>query len=123
MAKKFSELRNKMSATARAESEREYRRMLEDMPLQQLRAARNLTQENLAKALHVNQSEISKIENRTDMYVSTLESYIKAMGGSMVIRVTFPDGSTVNLTQFRDLADRSDETKRSTKARRSLVSR
>ena len=48
MARKFSELRKKMSPAARAESEREFRRMVEEMPLRKLRAARALTQEKLA---------------------------------------------------------------------------
>jgi DNA-binding XRE family transcriptional regulator len=67
MAKKFSGLRAKMSAAALAESEREFRKLLEEMPLRRLRAARNLTQENLAKILQVRQSEVSKIERRADM--------------------------------------------------------
>ena len=44
-----------MSPEARAQSEREFRQLLEEMPLRKLRAARNLTQENLAKVLHVKQ--------------------------------------------------------------------
>ena len=50
------------------------------MTLHQLREARSLTQVNLAKVLNVNQGAVSKMEKRTDMYVSTLRSYIKAMG-------------------------------------------
>ena len=64
--------------------------MVEQMPLRKLRAARELTQENLANVLHVKQSEISKIERRTDMYVSTLASYIKAMGGQLEVGLHFP---------------------------------
>src|ERR1700682_2816498 len=90
MARKFSELRDKMSTAARAESEREFRRMVEEMPLRKVRAARELTQENLASVLHVKQSEVSKIERRTDMYLSTLASYIKAMGGTLEVRAAFP---------------------------------
>ena len=69
-----------MSAGAPAESEREFRRMVEEMPLRKLRAAREFTQENLASVLRVKQSEISKIERRTDIYLRTLASYVKAMG-------------------------------------------
>ena len=106
MAKKFSELRAKMSPEARAEVERDVRRMLAEMPLQRLRNARELTQENLAKVLHVKQSEISKIERRADMYVSTLASYVKAMGGTLEIRAVFPDGGAVKITQFEELSAR-----------------
>jgi DNA-binding XRE family transcriptional regulator len=104
MARKFSELRDKMSTTARAGSDSEFRRMVEEMPLRKLRAARDLTQENLASVLHVKQSEISKIERRTDMYLSTLASYIKAMGGTLEVRAAFPNGEVVKINQFESLA-------------------
>jgi transcriptional regulator with XRE-family HTH domain len=100
MARKFSELRDKMSAAARAESEREFRRIVEEMSLQRLREARHLTQTNLAKVLGVSQSEVSKIERRTDVYVSTLGSYIEAMGGRLEVSAIFPDGGIVKINQF-----------------------
>ena len=112
MARKFSELREKMSSAARAESEREFRRMVEEMPLRQLRAARELTQENLASVLHVKQSEVSKIERRTDMYLSTLASYVKAMGGTLEVRAAFPNGEVVKINQFESLGE--PETARAT---------
>ncbi|MBZ5610439.1 MAG: helix-turn-helix transcriptional regulator [Acidobacteriia bacterium] len=105
MTRKFNELREKMSSRARAESEREFRRMVEEMPLRKLRAARELTQENLASVLHVKQSEVSKIERRTDMYLSTLASYVKAMGGTLEVRATFPDGAVVKINQFESLTE------------------
>ncbi len=109
MARKFSELREKMSPAAMQRSEREFRRMIEEMPLNKLRNARNLTQQNLAKALNVNQSEISKIENRADVYVSTLASYVEAMGGRLEIRAVFQDGATIKINQFEDLAKMDKE--------------
>jgi len=106
MAKKFSELRDKMSPAARAASEREFRRIVAEMPLEELRAARELTQTSLAKILDVGQSEVSKIEKRTDMYVSTLASYVKAMGGELEICAVFPDGK-VKISQFEDIAGKA----------------
>ena len=69
------------------------------MPLSELRAARNLTQEHLAELLHVKQASISKMERRTDMYIGTLSKFIQAMGGEMEIRAVFPAGA-VRITQF-----------------------
>ena len=103
MAKKFAELRARMSPEARAESERAFRRMLEEMPLQKLRSERTLTQENLAKVLRVKQAEVSKIERRADMYVSTLASYVRAMGGTLEVRAAFADGAVVKINQFEEL--------------------
>jgi transcriptional regulator with XRE-family HTH domain len=105
MARKFSELRAKMSPAARAASEREFQKMVQEMPLRRLRAARELTQENLAKVLRVKQSEVSKIERRTDMYLSTLASYVKAMGGTLEIRAAFPTGEVVRINQFESLTE------------------
>ena len=107
MARKFSELRARMSPAARAQSEREFKQMVEEMPLRKLRAARELTQENLASVLHVKQSEISKIERRTDMYLSTLASYVKAMGGTLEVRAAFPDGEIVKISQFESLTEKN----------------
>ena len=103
MTRNFKELRAKMAPKAHKASDREYTRLMREMPLGKLRAARELTQENLAKVLHVNQSEISKIERRADMYVSTLASYVHAMGGTLEIRAVFPDGGAVRINQFEEL--------------------
>ena len=53
MAKNFRELRGKMSAGAREASDAEYRRLVEEMPLHQLRKARELTQTKIAEELHM----------------------------------------------------------------------
>ena len=106
MARRFNELRDKMSPDAPAESEREFRRIVEEMPLQKLREARHLTQANLANVMGVSQSEVSKIERRTDVYVSTLGSYVEAMGGRLDVNVIFPDGGIVKINQFEGLGER-----------------
>ena len=93
MARKFSELTAKMSAKDRAEIKARSAKLLAELPLEQLRSARSLTQTNMAHLLGVNQSAISKIEKRTDMYLSTLRSYVEAMGGSLEIQAIFPDGA------------------------------
>jgi transcriptional regulator with XRE-family HTH domain len=72
------------------------------MALDELREARELTQEALAGILNVKQSAISKIERRTDMYVTTLQQMVKAMGGELRIEAVFPDGK-VRINQFRAL--------------------
>jgi transcriptional regulator with XRE-family HTH domain len=98
-----------MSPERRARNEKEYQRALDEMPLQQLRAARELTQQQMATLLEVNQSEISRIEKRTDMYLSTLASYIRAMGGVLEVRAVFPQGDAVKISQFEALNEVSTE--------------
>ncbi|MGA3095313.1 MAG: XRE family transcriptional regulator [Bryobacteraceae bacterium] len=102
----FRELREKMSPERRAINEAETERMLREMALDQLRAARELTQQNLAQIFGVSQGSISRLERRTDMYVSTLAKFIEAMGGQLEIRAVFPDGS-VRINQFGADANRT----------------
>jgi DNA-binding XRE family transcriptional regulator len=99
MARNFKELQREMSPERQAKNKAEAARMLLELPFEQLRAARQLTQENLADTLHVNQAAISKLERRADMYVSTLSKFIEAMGGQLEIRAVFPDGS-VRISEF-----------------------
>ncbi|WP_298438985.1 XRE family transcriptional regulator [Geobacter sp.] len=102
MAKPYSTLRAKMSPEARAKAEEQTRQLLQEMPLQELRQARKMSQEQMAKSLHTKQSNVSRIEKRTDMYISTLRSVIKAMGGDLEIVARFPDGN-VRINQFEEL--------------------
>ena len=102
MTKPYSALRSKMSPKAREAAEKKAQQLLADLPLQELRQARHLSQEQLASILHVKQAAISKIEHRTDMYISTLRGFIKAMGGDLKIIAHFPDGE-VQINQFEEV--------------------
>jgi transcriptional regulator len=102
--RKFSELRARMAPERRARNAADTARLLADMPLGELRQARTMTQATLAELLETTQGEVSKIERRTDMYVSTLRRYIEAMGGELEIVARFGDGA-VRITQFHDAPD------------------
>ena len=91
MAKKFSELRAKMSPEAQSRAAARAEAMLVEMQLQQLRKARHVTQVEVAKAMSVEQAAVSKLERREDMYVSTLREYVKALGGELKLVASFPD--------------------------------
>ena len=103
MAKNFKELRAKLSPEARAASVAEAERLgQEEMTLHELRRARELTQRRLADELQIGQGDVSKLERRTDMYVSTLAGYLEAVGAHLEIRAVFPDGRTVRIKQFSE---------------------
>jgi ribosome-binding protein aMBF1 (putative translation factor) len=102
MAKKFSELRIKMSPKAQGLAKSKAQAMLREMPLNELRQARGLSQKMLADVLQVQQPSIAKLEKRTDMYISTLRSHIEAMGGELDVVARFPDGN-VKISNFSDL--------------------
>ena len=78
--------------------------LLAEMPLHELRRARALTQRDMAKMLKVNQPAVSKLEQRADVYVSSLRSYIEAVGGKLKIVAEFPEGE-IAITNFSQLDD------------------
>ena len=102
MTKSFRNLRHKMSTKAQQLAQKKTQKMLKDMALKELRQARQLSQEKMAELLATKQANISRIERRTDMYISTLRNYVKAMGGELDIIVRFPEG-TVHINQFKDI--------------------
>lgn len=99
MTKSLDDIRKQINPKVLEKAHRKAQKMLEAMPLQELRHARKLSQEQLADVLHVKQAAISKLERRTDMYISTLRDFIRAMGGELEVNAVFPDG-IVPIDQF-----------------------
>ena len=108
MAKKYRELRERMSPESRARAELRTRTLLDAMPLYQVRQALQLSQEQLAAELRVKQSTISKVERRTDMLISTLRRFVEAMGGQLQINACFADGC-VQIDQLGELRGAAGE--------------
>ena len=102
MPKNFNHLRNKLSPAARERAHRLAQKYEAEMALDELRVARDLTQEHLAQLLGIKQAAVSKMERRADMYISTLQSMVRAMGGELKIQAVFPQGR-VEINQFRKL--------------------
>jgi DNA-binding XRE family transcriptional regulator len=73
----------------------------------QLRKARNLTMDTLAKTLKISQGAVAAMEKSTDMYISTMRSSIEAMGGELQITAIFSEG-TVKIEQFENVAEAQD---------------
>ena len=97
----FRQLIEAMPLARRQEIERRLQESLASMPLDALRKAREMTQLQLGEVLGVHQSEVSKIEHRADICVSTLVDYIEALGGHLEIRAVFPDRQ-IRISQFED---------------------
>lgn len=70
----------------------------EEMTLRQLRQARKLTQVKVAKKLGVSQDGVSRLEQRSDLLLSTLRKTVEAMGGDLSLIVEFPDRRPVVLS-------------------------
>jgi DNA-binding XRE family transcriptional regulator len=101
--RKFQELLNALEPEQRRRISERVHKTIAAMPLDELRKARQLTQAKLAQSLGVNQSEVSRIEHRTDLYLSTLSEYVEALGGRLEIRAVFPD-KEVRISHFEDVS-------------------
>jgi transcriptional regulator with XRE-family HTH domain len=77
----------------------------EEIALRHLRKARRLTQERMAQLLGIGQDSVSRLESRSDLLLSTLKSYVEAMGGSLKLVVEFPDSAAV-LSSLGEAGDR-----------------
>ena len=75
----------------------------EEMSLRALRMARKKTQARVAAELGINQENVSRMEQRTDLLISTLSGYVEAMGGKLRLVVEFPDRPPIALTHIGSL--------------------
>jgi DNA-binding XRE family transcriptional regulator len=98
MARNVNDIIKRLPAKRRLKIEKRAKQLIaEEMTLQELRRARQLTQVRMAKNLGVAQKQISEIEKRTDMHISTLRRSIEAMGGKLSLVAEFPDRDPVVL--------------------------
>jgi DNA-binding XRE family transcriptional regulator len=110
MTRSFSELTKDVSPERRKRIEQSKEQLRQDMTLAELRKAFSLTQDTLAKNLNVKQAEISKIENRADMLMSTLRNFIQAMGGELEARAVFP-GRAITIKTFSSLSGKASKSR------------
>lgn len=99
MTKRLKEVMKTLPKDRRDKIKRRGEEILDQyLSLVELRKARNLTQNELARRLNINQENVSRIEKRSDMLLSTLQNHVKAMGGELSITVKFPNHAPVMLT-------------------------
>jgi DNA-binding XRE family transcriptional regulator len=97
----FRELTAKFSPETRARIAAKAAALREEMTLEELRKAREMSQEEVAASLDVQQPAVAKLEKRTDMHVSNLRRYVEALGGKLEINACFPD-ATVAIANLGD---------------------
>ena len=90
---------NKLPKARRQKVEERAKALIaEEMSLRDLRKARKQTQVSVAQQLGINQENVSRIEKRSDLLLSTLSGYVEAMGGKLSLVVEFPDRPPIALT-------------------------
>src|SRR3981189_3870137 len=113
MGKTYEELMSELSSERRKRVENRAAKLIaEEKSLRDLRQAHNLTQQRMAKKLGVKQHSISRLEQRSDMLLSTLRDYIGKMGGELVLTARFPDREPARIKGFAAIVG-GTETRRS----------
>lgn len=103
MARSLQDKLARLDPDRRARIEVEAERLhTEYLTLQELRKARDLTQVQLAATLGIQQATVAKYERQSDILLSTLTSYVRAMGGSLRLMVQFPGKEPVALEGLGD---------------------
>ncbi len=103
MARNVNDIIERLSAAQRKKVEARAAQLIaEEMTLREIRKARKLTQQKIAKSLHIGQEGVSKIEKRSDLLISTLRGYVEAMGGQLSLVAEFPDRAPVVLSGICD---------------------
>ena len=98
MARTLQDKLSAMDAARRANVEAEADRLhTEYLTLQELRKAKEMTQVQLAKTLGIQQATVAKYERQSDLLLSTLTSYVRAMGGNLKLMVEFPGKAPIAL--------------------------
>ena len=80
-----------MTKASRARARKRANAILKRMTLDELRKDRKMTQGRLALAMKIEQSEVSRLEKRSEVKLGTLRNYVGALGGHIEIRAVFPD--------------------------------
>ena len=93
---RWQDLNHKNTPEKRAQIHREALEEYDRMGYAALRKARELTQVELAERLGISQASVSSIETNSDLLLSTLAKYIRALGGEIEIHAVFPE-ATFNL--------------------------
>jgi transcriptional regulator with XRE-family HTH domain len=93
----------------------------EEMSLRDLRRAHRLTQARVGKALKIGQDGVSRLEQRSDLLISTLRNYVEAMGGDLQLVARFPDRPAVAVTGLAGMESDERHTVKRRSARRSGV--
>jgi DNA-binding XRE family transcriptional regulator len=108
LKEKMAQLPPERRARIEAEADRLH---AEYLSLKDLRKAKELTQVQLAEALGIRQATVAQLEKRSDLLLSTLRSYVEAMGGRLKLLVEFPGRPPVVLDGLGDTEEPSTDRK------------
>lgn len=103
MGRTLDQIIAKLPPERRERVEARYRELKQEVEgLRELRELAGKAQVEVASALHIKQPSVSKIEKQADMYISTLRSYVEAIGGELELIVRLPSRPALRLHHLRD---------------------
>jgi transcriptional regulator with XRE-family HTH domain len=106
MGKSLDEILSELPAERRARINARYDRLRQDVEsLRQLRRLAGKAQSEIAAALKIKQPSVSKIEKQADMYLSTLRSYVEAIGGELELVVKLPERPALRLHRLGEATE------------------
>jgi transcriptional regulator with XRE-family HTH domain len=108
--KEIREKRSKLTPSQRAKIDEDVLIDVARMRLPDFRRARQLSQAVLADILDMSQGDVSRLERRTDAYVSTIRRYLEAAGGRLRILAEFPDAEPIEILGFSQIEPVSRDT-------------
>jgi transcriptional regulator with XRE-family HTH domain len=99
MGKSLDEIKSKLSKKRQAKIDARAAELIaEEMTMRDLRKALSLTQKTLGEKLGMSQDNVSRLESRTDVLLSTLQAYVHSLGGELRLMAEFPDRPSITLT-------------------------
>src|SRR6202521_1658585 len=104
MGRTINEIIDGLPKRRRERIDARYRELKDDVEsLRELRKAAGKAQADIAATLKIKQPSVSKIERQTDMYLSTLRSYVEAIGGELDLLVRLPSRRVMRLRRLGEV--------------------
>lgn len=118
MGRKLEEVIASLPAEEQATIEKRYQELRQEVEgLRELRQIAGKAQADIASALNIKQPSVSKIEKQTDMYLSTLRSYVEAVGGKLELTVKLPKHPALSIEHLGDVGVATAKTARRSRGR------
>jgi hypothetical protein len=124
MARTLNEMLAELSPGRQAEVETRYQELKQEVEgLRELRQIAGKAQLDIAEALNIKQPSVSKIEKQADMYLSTLRSYVEAVGGKLELVVRLPSRPALRLDHFGDVTAKQPPARTTSRRRTGVADR
>ena len=121
MGRTLGEMIDALPKQRRERVDAQYRKLRDDVEsLREIRKVAGKAQADIAAALKIKQPSVSKIEKQTDMYLSTLRSYVEAIGGKLDLVVRLPSRRAMHLNRLGEVLGDSAKPAPPRRAARSL---